>query len=288
MSSHDLDDLIDKITQRVTDQLNERLGKLDRAIEESERVISSGLTVIKKGGRSSGRYSQEKEEKQTYDRSLAAMIDHTLLAPDASKEQLRKLCSEAKEYNFATCCVNSANIPYVAELLKGSSVKPIAVVGFPLGAGTSESKVFEAQEAIKVGAEEIDMVINIGALKSKDYETVFNDIKKVVEGSAPKKVKVILEISNLNNDEIVAACILSKTAKAAFVKTSTGFGKGGATVEAVKLMKEVVGNDMEVKASGGIRTRSDADAMIKAGATRIGASASIAIVTGQNPGAGKY
>ncbi len=222
------------------------------------------------------------------DRSLAAMIDHTLLKPDASREQLTKICEEARLYQFATVCVNSSNIPLVARLLKGSPVKPIAVVGFPLGAATSQSKAFEAKEAIRNGAQEIDMVINIGALKSTDYKTVFDDIKAVVEASRPHKVKVIIETSALNEEQKIIACGLSKTAGAAFVKTSTGFDKGGATVEDIELMRRVVGSDMEVKASGGIRTREDADKMIKAGANRIGASASIAIVTGQKAGKGNY
>lgn len=213
---------------------------------------------------------------------LAAMIDHTLLAPDASTADLVKVCQEAKDYGFATVCVNSSNIPLVAKELEGSQVKPIAVVGFPLGAASTEAKVYEAQYAIRAGAQEIDMVINIGALKSKDYSTVYQDISAVVAASKPHKVKVILETSNLDQDEKIVACALSKAAKAAFVKTSTGFGKGGATVDDIKLMRRVVGNDMEVKASGGIRNTADAEAMIAAGADRIGASASIAICTGKD------
>ncbi len=219
---------------------------------------------------------------------LAGKIDHTMLNPDASKEELTKLCKEAREYSFATVCVNSANIPLVADLLKGSPVKPIAVVGFPLGAGSSQSKAFEAIEAIKAGAEEIDMVINIGALKSKAYKLVYNDIKTVVDASQPHKVKVIIETAQLSAEEKVIACALSKTADAAFVKTSTGFGGGGATVEDIQLMRRIVGADMEVKASGGIRTQEDAKKMINAGADRVGASASVAIVTGKKASKGKY
>ncbi|MCK5074583.1 MAG: deoxyribose-phosphate aldolase [Bacteriovoracaceae bacterium] len=213
---------------------------------------------------------------------MAAMIDHTLLKPEATKEQLKVLCEEAIEYNFATCCVNSSNIPYVAKLLQGSDVLAIAVIGFPLGAASTQSKVFETQEAVKNGAREIDMVINIGALKSKEYHVVYEDIKAVVDAAQPHKVKVILETGNLSQDEKIISCALSKTAGAAFVKTSTGFGKGGATADDISLMRRIVGSDMEVKASGGIRTKADAEAMIKAGADRIGASASIAIVTGKN------
>jgi deoxyribose-phosphate aldolase len=222
------------------------------------------------------------------DRELAAKIDHTLLKPDASREQLLKVCEEAKQYGFATVCVNSSNIPLVARQLKGSAVKPIAVVGFPLGAATSQAKAFEAREAIRAGAEEIDMVINMGALKSKDYKLVYEDIKAVVEAARPHKVKVIIETAQLNQDEKITACALSKTAGAAFVKTSTGFGGGGATVEDITLMRRVVGSDMEVKASGGIRTREDARKMVQAGADRIGASASVAIVTGAAAKRGNY
>lgn len=211
---------------------------------------------------------------------LAHYIDHTLLKPDATKEQLKKLCEEAVKYGFATVCVNSSNVRFCSSLLKGTPVKVVAVVGFPLGASSSEAKAFEAREAIRQGADEIDMVMNIGALKSKDYATVLKDIEKVVQAANPHKVKVIIETGMLNNNEKVIACALSKIAGAAFVKTSTGFGPGGATVEDIQLMKEVIGEGIEVKASGGIRTSEDACKMIKAGATRIGASASVAIVSG--------
>lgn len=214
------------------------------------------------------------------DSALARMIDHTLLKPEATKEQLTQVCKEAREYGFATVCVNSANIPLVARLLQGSSVKPIAVVGFPLGASLPTAKAFEAREAIRNGALEIDMVVNVGALKSKDYTTVLEDIQRVVDASKPHKVKVILETGLLNDEEKVIACTLSKAGGAHFVKTSTGFGPGGATVQDIGLMRRVVGNDMEVKASGGIRTKEDAETMRAAGADRIGASASVAIVTG--------
>jgi len=241
--------------------------------EAVKNIVASGAERIgaKTGIRGAG-----------IDAKMAAMIDHTLLKPDATREQLMQICAEAKQYGFATVCVNSANIPLAARQLRGSTVKPIAVVGFPLGAATSQAKAFEAREAVQAGAEEIDMVINIGALKSKDYKTVFEDIRTVVESAKPHKVKVILETAQLNNEEKVIACSLAKTAGAAFVKTSTGFGGGGATVEDIALMRRIVGRDMEVKASGGIRTREDAQKMIQAGADRIGASASVAIVTGQD------
>jgi deoxyribose-phosphate aldolase len=212
--------------------------------------------------------------------SIAAMIDHTLLKPDATRADLEKVCEEARKWQFATVCVNASNIPLVARLLSGSGVKPIAVVGFPLGAMTPTAKAFEAREAVRNGAREIDMVINIGALKSKDYQTVFDDICRVVQSSRPYPVKVILETGGLSNDEKIVGCALSKAAGAAFVKTSTGFGPGGATVEDIALMRRIVGGDIGVKASGGVRSSEDALKMREAGADRIGASASVAIVTG--------
>jgi len=211
---------------------------------------------------------------------IAAMIDHTLLKPDATRADLEKVCDEARKWQFATVCVNASNIPLVAKLLAGSGVKPIAVVGFPLGAMTPTAKAFEAREAVRNGAREIDMVVNIGALKSKDYQTVFDDICRVVTASRPWPVKVILETGGLNNDEKIVGCALSKAAGAAFVKTSTGFGPGGATVEDIALMRRIVGGDIGVKASGGVRSTEDALKMREAGADRIGASASVAIVTG--------
>lgn len=222
------------------------------------------------------------------DVELARVIDHTLLKPEATREELIKICEEAKTYGFATVCVNSSNVALVAQELKGTPVKPIAVVGFPLGAMSAEGKAYEAAVAVAEGAREIDTVINIGALKAKDYQKVYEDIAAVVEAAHPYKVKVILETSNLNQDEKIAGCIISKAAGAHFVKTSTGFGKGGATVEDITLMRQIVGKDMEVKASGGIRTTDDAKKMIKAGADRIGASASIAIVTGKSESKGGY
>jgi deoxyribose-phosphate aldolase len=212
---------------------------------------------------------------------IAPFIDHTLLKPDATAAEVVKLCEEAKKYGFATVCVNSINVGTAARALAGSSVLPIAVVGFPLGAALPSAKAFETREAVRCGAREIDMVINIGALKSKDYALVLSDIQMVVAAARPWPVKVILETSQLTNEEKIIACALSKAAGAAFVKTSTGFSTGGATVEDVALMRRIVGDDMGVKASGGVRTAEDAMKMIAAGANRIGASASVAIVTGQ-------
>jgi deoxyribose-phosphate aldolase len=211
--------------------------------------------------------------------SLAAMMDHTLLKPDVTQNEVERICLEAIEYGFATVCVNPSHIEFAAKILKNSSVKPIAVVGFPLGANSTTSKAFEARDAVKAGAQEIDMVINIGALKEKNFSLVFEDIQKVVQASQPFPVKVILETCTLDNDQKIIACALSKAAGAAFVKTSTGFAASGATVEDVALMRRIVGPFMGVKASGGIRTHADAMKMIAAGASRIGASASIEIVT---------
>ena len=211
---------------------------------------------------------------------LASYIDHTLLKPEATREQLSKLADEARAHRFATVCVNSVNVRLMTQLLRGSSVPVCAVVGFPLGAMSPRSKAYETKEAIRCGAKEIDMVINIGALKSGDYGLVLRDIQAVVDAARPISVKVILETSKLTHEEKVIACALSKSANAAFVKTSTGFGGGGATVDDVTMMRRIVGAEMGVKASGGVRNQDDAKKMIQAGANRIGASASVAIVTG--------
>ena len=214
------------------------------------------------------------------DNDLAPYIDHTLLKAETTKEQLEKLCEEAARYGFASVCVNPANVRFCAGKLAGSGVTVCTVVGFPLGATTPGAKAYEARDAIRAGAREIDMVMNVGALKSGDYELVQRDIRKVVEASSPHTVKVILETGHLDEREIIVACTLSKVAGAHFVKTSTGFGPGGATVDHVRLMKATVGPEIEVKASGGVRSAEDVRGMLEAGATRIGASASVAIVTG--------
>lgn len=218
---------------------------------------------------------------------LNKSIDHTLLRPDATMADIAKLCKEAERYNFKTVCVNSSWIVACNRVfLRKESAHvtvPIAVVGFPLGAGITSSKSFEAKAAIEAGAKEIDMVIQIGRLKAEDYDFLFDDIKAVYDACGNVPLKVILETSMLTHDEIVAACCICKDIGVAFVKTSTGFGGGGATVEHVALMKAVVGENIQVKASGGIRTYNDAIRMLKAGATRIGASASVAIVTEHQP-----
>lgn len=216
------------------------------------------------------------------DGSLSHLIDHTLLRPDATHDEIAQLCYEARKHGFASVCVNPSHVKLCADLLKGSDVLTCTVVGFPLGATSTEAKTFEAQKAVRDGAKEIDMVINVGALKSRDYELVEQDIASVAAAvhSGGAILKVIIEAALLTDEEKVAASQLAKVAGAEFVKTSTGFGPGGATAEDVALMRRVVGPKIGVKASGGIRTRADAQKMVEAGATRIGASASVKIVEG--------
>ena len=216
------------------------------------------------------------------DPGMAQYIDHTILKPDATAAEVRKLCEEAKEYNFASVCVNPSYVSMAAAELKESPVKITTVIGFPLGATTPTSKAIETRDAIANGADEIDMVINIGALKSGNDNLVRRDIEGVVEGASGRGiVKVILETALLTDEEKVRGCLLAKTAGADFVKTSTGFGPGGATVEDIALMRRTVGPEMGIKASGGIRDFETAKAMVDAGATRIGASASVSIVKGE-------
>jgi len=216
------------------------------------------------------------------DIKLARMIDHTLLKPDATQQEVAQLCFEARKYGFASVCINPTWVSLCSQLLQGSPVKVCTVIGFPLGATAPEVKAFEAQTAIEQGASEIDMVINIGALKARDLEMVAKDIRGVVAVSHAHNaiVKVIIETVLLTDEEKTIACLLSKEAGADFVKTSTGFAGGGATVKDVALMRRTVGPGMGVKASGGVRTFEDAENMIKAGATRIGASAGVKIIQG--------
>lgn len=209
---------------------------------------------------------------------LNKYIDHTLLKPEATNEQITKLCQEARQYDFASVCVNTCYVPLAKELLAGSDVKVCCVVGFPLGAMDTVSKAFEAKTAVENGAQEVDMVINIGALKDKDYDYVTKDIATVVEASKPAIVKVIIEACLLTDEEKVEACKCSMNAKAEFVKTSTGFSTHGATPEDVALMKKTVGNVCKVKAAGGVRSYDDAMKMIEAGADRLGCSAGIKVM----------
>jgi deoxyribose-phosphate aldolase len=214
--------------------------------------------------------------------NLAGMIDHTLLRADATRAEITKLTEEAKKYEFASVCVNPTWVSYAAEQLAGTQVKVCTVIGFPLGASTSAVKAFEAKDAIAGGATEVDMVINIGALKDGDHTYVEQDIKAVVDAAAGKAiVKVIIETSLLSDEEKVVASELSVKAGADFVKTSTGFSTGGATVQDVALMRKTVGPDVGVKASGGVRNLQDMQGMIEAGATRIGASSGVKIMEGE-------
>jgi deoxyribose-phosphate aldolase len=207
-------------------------------------------------------------------------FDHTILKADATKEQVAKICEEALEHDFASVCVNQYYTAFVADKLKGSDVLVCTVVGFPLGMMSTKAKCFETEAAIEDGATEIDMVINVGALKDKEYDVVFNDIKKVKEACSDKAIlKVIIEACLLTDEEKVKACELSKEAGADFVKTSTGFSTGGATVEDVKLMRKTVGEQIGVKASGGIRDKETAQAMVEAGANRLGTSATVDIIS---------
>lgn len=216
-----------------------------------------------------------------YDESYAKYCDHTVLKAYTPQYIVRKFCDEAIKYKFASICVNPIHVGFVSEQLKGTGIKTCCVIGFPLGANKPQVKAFEASEAIKDGAEELDMVINIGALRDGNLKLVFEDIKSVTDVAIGRaKVKVIIETCYLTDREKIVACIISKLAGADYVKTSTGFGSGGATVEDVKLMLGVVGDTMRVKASTGIETREDAQKMIQAGATRLGVSRSVHIVEG--------
>ena len=212
--------------------------------------------------------------------NYAKFIDHTLLKPESTRQQIDQIIDEAKEYNFKSICVNPTHVKYAAERLNDSDVLVCTVIGFPLGATTTATKIFETEDAIKNGATELDMVINIGALKDGRFEDVQKDIEGVVGAANGKTVKVIIETVLLSDEEKVKASELAKAAGADFVKTSTGFAGGGATPEDVKLMKDTVGDELEVKASGGVRSLQDFNKMMDAGATRIGASAGVQIIQG--------
>ena len=300
----DVDRLVELITQRVKDRLNQTpaaklnvvprdRGECNDDTAPGEDCAGCGSCVVRRPW--SVRAMEEVGAMRVgampgigeVPADLAKLIDHTLLKAEATRDEVVKLCEEARKYKFASVCVNTTWVPLCKAMLAGSGVMVCTVVGFPLGAMSPQAKAYEAREAVRQGAKEIDRVINIGALKSKDYETVFEDICRVVKSSAPAGVKVILETSALNTEEKIIGCTLSKLAGAAFVKTSTGFGKGGATVEDIQLMRSIVGGELGVKASGGVRTVEDAIKMAQAGANRIGASASVAIVTGKTDGKSK-
>jgi deoxyribose-phosphate aldolase len=211
---------------------------------------------------------------------LARFLEHTLLRPDAGPDDIRKLAKEASTHGMAGACVNSVHVELLSECLAGTPVLPVAVVGFPLGASLSLAKAYEARLAVDAGAREVDMVVDIGAIKGRDYARAIDDVREVVEASRPHPVKVILETGQLTAEEKVSACVVCRLGGAAYVKTSTGFQSGGATVEDVALLRRAVGSDMGVKASGGIRTAEQAYLMVKAGANRLGTSASLAILKG--------
>lgn len=272
--------LIDLITKEVLSTLTGQLDRCDTA-EGVRHVVVNGADRVAFHG-----------EASHVPVDLAKYIDHTALKPETTSDDIDKLCAEAAQYEFASVCINPGWVKRSATNLRGSNVKVCTVIGFPLGANTAEIKAMEARRAIRDGAREVDMVVNVGALKSGDHATVLTDIEKVVDSAheAGVIVKVILETSLLTDEEKVIASSLAKQAKADFVKTSTGFSGGGATVYDVALMRETVGPDMGVKASGGVRTKSDVEDMIAAGATRIGASAGVQIVSGDqgDSGGDKY
>ncbi len=216
------------------------------------------------------------------DIKINKLIDHTLLKAFATAEDIKKLCEEAKEYDFASVCVNPCNVKLAHELLKGTDVRVCTVIGFPLGANTMEVKAYETEDAVKNGANEIDMVINVGKAKEHDFNYLVEEIRSVVDSADGNLVKVILETCYLTDEEIVEACHAASIAGAQFVKTSTGFGTGGATVEHVSLMRKSISSTMSVKASGGIRTLEDLEKMVAAGATRIGASSGKKIIEEYN------
>ncbi len=265
------EELVELVTREVLAALAER-SDICASPEKLRTVVANGADRVSFHG-----------DAQDVPLDLAKYIDHTLLKPDATQDDIDKLCDEALEYGFAAVCINPTWVKRAAERLRGSDVKVATVIGFPLGATTPEIKAMETRRALRDGAREVDMVINVGALKSGLLDLVRTDIEKVVDAAheAGAITKVILETALLTDEEKVIASSLAKQAKADFVKTSTGFGAGGATVYDVALMRETVGPDMGVKASGGVRTLEDAEDMIAAGATRIGASAGVQILKAQ-------
>lgn len=257
-------------------------------LTRSSTTVSTQLIQHPNSSTKTGRIDNLLAPTITSNAQLAQYIDHTLLKPEATKADIEKHCAEARQYEFFSVCVNPAYVPLSAQLLQGSNVKVCTVIGFPLGANTAHLKAEETREIISLGADEVDMVLNIGALKSGDHSLVQRDIEAVVKAAGSTLSKVILETALLTREEILIACRLCMQAGATYVKTSTGFSKGGATAEHIQLMRNAVGNRLGVKASGGIRDTKTAIEMLHAGASRIGASASIAIVEGKDAGAGKY
>ena len=262
---------LDQLIEKVTAELMKEFRRESQVSQRSQ--LSSALQDLQ------GLQSSPASQTSCASQEVARFIDHTLLKPDATREQIIRLCEEAKDYCFASVCVNPTNVSLASSFLKDTPVKVCTVIGFPLGANTSVTKAIETRDAIVNGASEVDMVINVGALKSGDHNQVTEDIEAVVDAARGKAlVKVILETALLTDEEKVKGCLLAKLAGADFVKTSTGFGPGGATVEDIRLMRKAVGPGMGVKASGGIRDYESMLRMIQAGATRIGASAGEKIV----------
>lgn len=278
-SEEQLERVIEQITRQVLILVQEEEAPVSGTSISASNFVEKVAPVVQAGA---DRLATTLGIAPT-DGQLGHMIDHTLLKPEATQDQIAQLCYEAKKYEFASVVVNPSYVALCAKLLKGSEIDICTVIGFPLGAIPTEVKVYETQNAIREGATEIDMVINIGALKSRDYELVKEDIAAVAHAcdAGNAILKVIIEAVLLTDEEKVIACQLAKVAGAEFVKTSTGFGPGGATPEDVALMRRVVGPDIGVKAAGGIRTYEDAQRMIAAGANRIGASASVKIVQGK-------
>lgn len=281
------DELIEKIVSQVLASRASRPQIKDDSCPTCKAcghcVSDRPHAVSQIAGAGAGRISSTIGVGKNIDTNIAAMIDHTILKPNASAAEIEQLCAEALEYGFYSVCINPTHVERCRILLSGSNVKVCSVIGFPLGASTTASKAFEARDAESIGAEEIDMVINIGALKDGALNFVYDDIASVVNATSKNVItKVILENAYLSIEEKIKACLLCKAAGADFVKTSTGFGPSGATVEDVALMRYVVGENLGVKAAGGIRDTAMALKMMEAGATRIGASASVKIVSGSN------
>jgi len=288
VEQHQLEQIVQAITEEILGYLGHGRGEgltgleidelvcpgcdqqcVERCARKTRKVVDAGASRISAGA-----------NVTQVDADIARLIDHTLLKPEASREDIRKLCQEAVRYGFASVVINPWYVSFAAEFVRGAQVKVCTVVGFPLGATLPQVKIFETEEVLKLGAEEIDMVINVGALKSGQDDVVESDIRGVVEAShrGGAICKVILETALLTLEEKVRACVAAKNAAADFVKTSTGFGPGGATAEDVQLMRCIVGGEIGVKAAGGVRTLDDLKKMVAAGATRIGASASVRIL----------
>jgi deoxyribose-phosphate aldolase len=272
------DRLVDVITERVVARLGDAGGACTSAVTCGCQVVEPEEFHLRAMLDNGACRLACGEKARSLPPDLAQAIDHTLLKPDATEADVRRLCEEAVQYRFASVCVQPVWVPLCAGLLAGSAVETCTVIGFPLGANASKTKAFETRLAVEQGATEVDMVINIGALKGGDYDLVMRDIAGVVQATAGRAcTKVIIETALLTDEEKVAACALAKEACADYVKTSTGFGGGGATVDDVKLMRRTVGPMVGVKASGGVKDRATAEAMIAAGANRIGASAGVKI-----------